>query len=234
MPIQYTEAVTIIGEYCRIRRFEIRIQAIAANIESTTNRSPYVLARTAPEEFLLDSAIKPAPMVEAASASQPPKCNCSRENNTAATARSMGSVATIREACETVVRESPLNWTRYWTGTPSTDAARTQPHSFPLNRGWSKKTTGSNPAQANANRNKTVVATGISSSATLPKKNPVPQRQPAVVRARMGKKRPRSLSIRFDSNGIDASGCLAAGFVLLETTVTARKEIFRETFCRLV
>jgi len=43
----------------------------------------------------------------------------------------------------------------------------------------------------------------------------------------MGKKRPRSLSIRFDSNGIDASGCLAAGFVLLETTVTARKEIFR-------
>src|SRR5579863_4288290 len=39
-------------------------------------------------------------------------------NTTAARARSMGSVPTIREAWETVVSESPLNCTRYCTGTP--------------------------------------------------------------------------------------------------------------------
>jgi hypothetical protein len=33
---------------------------------------------------------------------------------------------------------------------------------------------GSSPAQANRKRNKTIVATGISFSATLPKKNPAP------------------------------------------------------------
>jgi hypothetical protein len=95
-------------------------------------------------------------------------------------------VPTIREACETVVRESPLNCTRYWIGTPSSDAARTQPHSLPPNRGRLKKMTGNNPAHAKTKRNKTIVATGISLSATLPKKNPVPQRQPAVARASAG------------------------------------------------
>ena len=93
--------------------------------------------------------------------------------------------------------QSPLNWTRYRTGTPSTEAARTQPHSVPAKRGWSTKRKGSSPAHANAKRNKTMVATGISSKATLPKKKPVPQRQPAVARARMGRIRPCRLNIGF-------------------------------------
>src|SRR5438477_1325341 len=181
------KAVTIIGECVCIRRFEIRIHAMAANIESTTRESPKMLACAVPEAPLLDNAISAAPTVEAASAIQPPKCNRSPENDTAATARSIGNVPTIREACETVVRESPLNWTRYWIGTPSTDAARTQPHSVPAKRGRSKKMTGSNPAHAKTKRNKTIVATDISPSATLPKKNPVPQRQPAVARASVGR-----------------------------------------------
>ncbi len=84
---------------------------MAANIESTTSRSPRVLACATPD-VLLDSAISAAPNVEAASASQPPKCNRSPANTTAARASSIGSVPTIKEACETVVRESPLNCTK--------------------------------------------------------------------------------------------------------------------------
>jgi hypothetical protein len=44
MPIQYTKAVTIFAECLRIRRFEIRIHAIAANIENTTSMLPWMLA----------------------------------------------------------------------------------------------------------------------------------------------------------------------------------------------
>lgn len=69
VPIQYTEAVTIIGECCRIRRFEIRIHAMAANIESTTRESPRMLVCAVPEAPVLDNAISAAPTVEAASAS---------------------------------------------------------------------------------------------------------------------------------------------------------------------
>ena len=105
---------------------------------------------------------------------------------------------TINEACETVVRESPLNATRYDTGTPSNEAARTQPHSLPAKRGRSKKMNGSSPAHANAKRNKTMVPTGISLSAILPKKNPVPHRHPAVARARMGMTRPCGSNIASD------------------------------------
>ena len=169
VPSQYTNPVTITGECSRIRRFEIRIHAMAANIESTTRESPRMLACAVPEAPLLDNAISTAPTVEAASASQPPRCNRSPENNTAAMARSMGSVPTMREACDTVVRENPLIWTRYCTGTPSTAAARTQPHSLPPNRGRSKNMKGSSPTHANAKRNNTIVATGISLSAVLPK-----------------------------------------------------------------
>ncbi len=109
IPIQYTKAVTIIAECLRIRRFEIRGHAIAANIEKTTSMSPRKLACAVPEAVLLDKAINPAPTVEATKATQPLKCNRSPENTTAAMARRIGSVPTIREACETVVRESPLN-----------------------------------------------------------------------------------------------------------------------------
>jgi hypothetical protein len=106
VPIQYTEAVTFTAVCRRMSRFEIRIHAMAANMDSTTSRSPHMLLGAPPDAFSVDSAIKPAPIVEDASASQPPKCNCSPKNNTAAMARSMGRVPTIREACETVVRES--------------------------------------------------------------------------------------------------------------------------------
>ncbi len=132
VPIQRTEAVTITGECRFIRRFEIRIHAMAANIESTTSRSPSTVACVVQEALLLDSAINPAPTVDARRASQPPKCNRSPENTMAATARSMGSVPTIKEACETVVSESPLNCTKNSTGTPSIDAANTQPEFTPF------------------------------------------------------------------------------------------------------
>jgi hypothetical protein len=46
-------------------RFEIRIHAIAANMESTTSMSPRMLACAAPEALLLDKAINQAPNVEA-------------------------------------------------------------------------------------------------------------------------------------------------------------------------
>ena len=58
--------------------------------------------------------------------------------------------------------------------------------------------TGSRPAHANAKRNKTMLATGISVSAILPKKNPVPQRHPAVARASTGIIRPRVVNIWSD------------------------------------
>ncbi len=98
VPIQYTETVTITAECCRMSRFEIKIHAMAANIESTTSRSPRMLACAVLDVPLLDNAISAAPTVEAASASHPLTCNRSPENNTAAMARSMGSVATMREA----------------------------------------------------------------------------------------------------------------------------------------
>src|SRR5581483_779428 len=106
MPIQKTQAVTIIAEWRCIRRLEIRIHAMAANIENTTSMSPRMLGRATPEAALLDNAIRAAPAVEATRATHPPTCNRSPEKITAAMARSMGSVATISEACETVVRES--------------------------------------------------------------------------------------------------------------------------------
>ncbi len=66
-----------------------------------------MLAGTVPEAPLLDNAISAAPTVDAASASHPPTCNRSPENITAAMASNIGSVPTIKEACETVVRKDP-------------------------------------------------------------------------------------------------------------------------------
>jgi hypothetical protein len=83
-------------------------------------------------------------------------------------------------------------------GTPSSDAANTMPHSLAENWGRLARNDGNKAMHANANGNKTILATGISERAIFPKRNPVPQRQPAVARARMGMKRPRSLSIIFD------------------------------------
>lgn len=118
------------AECRRMRRFEIKIHPIAANIESTISKLPRMLAYAGPEASLLDNAISAAPNVELATASQPPKCSRSPANTTAAIARSMGSVPTINEACETVVSESPLDCTKNCTGTPSTAAASTHAHSL--------------------------------------------------------------------------------------------------------
>jgi len=57
---------------------------------------------------------------------------------------------------------------------------------------------GNSPMQANARRNRIMAATGISVSAILPKKNPVPHRHPAVARARMGMTRPCGSHIASD------------------------------------
>ena len=58
---------------------------------------------------------------------------------------------------------------------------------------------GSSQMHANARRNRIMAGTGISVSAILPKKNPVPHRHPAVARARMGMTRPCGSNIASDS-----------------------------------
>jgi hypothetical protein len=54
--------------------------------------------------------------------------------------------------------------------------------------------------------NQTMVETGISRSAILPKKNPVPHRHPAVASAKMGKKRLCRSDIASDDTQINCSG----------------------------
>jgi len=58
--------------------------------------------------------------------------------------------------------------------------------------------TGTNPTHANPKRNKTISGTDISVRATLPKKNPVPQRHPAVASASTGIIRLRVVNIWSD------------------------------------
>lgn len=63
-----------------MRRFEIRIHAIAANIDNTTNPSPNALARVAPDASLLESAISAAPTLDATNAIHPACRNRSPED----------------------------------------------------------------------------------------------------------------------------------------------------------
>ena len=172
-----------------MRRFEIRIHAIAANMDSTTNPSPNALARVAPDASVLESAINAAPTLDATNATQPVGRNRSPEKIAAATASSMGNEPTMSDACETVVSASPSNCTRYWMGTPTTAAAITHSHSPRSKRGLKKKMHGTSAAHANRNRNNTMSATGISLKATLPNKKPVPHRHPAVASAIVGSTR---------------------------------------------
>lgn len=112
VPIQKTMPVTKIAECRCISRFEIKIHAIAANMDSTTRRSPIALDFVVPELLRLETAMSAAPRLEAVNPSHPPRCSLSPENSTDATASSIGSVPTINAACETVVSDSPLNCTR--------------------------------------------------------------------------------------------------------------------------
>lgn len=89
-----------------MRRFEIRIHAIAATIDNTTSPSPNALAAVAPDASVLESAINAAPPLVESNAPHPVGRNRSPEKITAATASSMvasaivGSIRCVRARAE--------------------------------------------------------------------------------------------------------------------------------------
>ena len=68
-----------------------KIQPMAANMESTTSKSPRRVGPAAPETLPLESAIIPAPTVEARTANQPPECTVLGEQHHRNGAHSAGS-----------------------------------------------------------------------------------------------------------------------------------------------